>query len=170
MNARKKIITAISLTFLLAGLLALPFALSYVDTQGQPPCDLPPSSIADEKMLSVCDLAHGKAPDKPVRVSGTFYNDSQQLSLRGLGCSMIVGLADPKRGCTGAWRRLQMLSGIQTWYDGDADVTVVGRLGRIPAGNYYEGQPGFVMSCVEQVRSAPKLRDRIRYSIHRLAD
>ena len=81
---------------------------------------------------------------------------------------MVVGLADPQQCCKGAWRRLQLVSGVRTWYDGNADVTVVGKMAIIPTGNYYEGNPGFVVSCIKQVRTKPTFRERINYSLHRL--
>jgi len=167
MNTRLKRIIAGS-AILLAGLLALPFALSDVDVEARPPCDLPSNGVTEKRVLSVCELTDRKLLDKPVQVSGTFYNDSWQLSLRGAGCSMTVGLADPQQCCKGAWRRLQLVSGVRTWYDGDADVTVTGKVATIPAGNYYEGNPGFVISCIQQVRTKPTLRERINYSLHRL--
>ena len=168
MNTRLKRITVAGSAILLAGLLALPFALSDVEVEARPPCDPPSNGINDERSLSVCELTNRKLLDKPVQVSGTFYNDSWQLSLHDQGCSVDVGLADPQQCCKGAWRRLQLVSGVQTWYDGDADATVVGKMATIPAGNYYEGRPGFVLSCIQQVRTKPTLRERINYSIHRL--
>src|SRR3954466_12251330 len=108
MNTRLKRNAITGSAILLAGLLALPFALSDVDVEVRLPCDLPSNGITDERVLSVCELADRKLLDKPVQVSGTFYNDSWQLSLRGAGCSMTAGLADPQQCCKGAWRRLQL--------------------------------------------------------------
>jgi hypothetical protein len=168
MNTRLKGITVAGSAILLAGLLALPFALSDVDVEARFPCDLQSNGITDERALSVCELTNRKLLDKQVQVSGTFYNDSWQLSLHGAGCSVAVGLADPQQCCKGAWHRLQLVSGVRTWYDGNADVTVVGKMATIPAGNYYEGSQGFVLSCIQQVRTEPTLRERINYTLHRL--
>jgi hypothetical protein len=164
----RKRIMATGSAIIMAGVFALPFALSYVDDEARPPCTISSNGIVEEQAHSVCELTDRKLWDRPVQVSGTFYNDSSQLSLRGTGCSMIVGLADPQQCCKGAWRRLQLVSGVGTWYDGDAEVTVIGRVATIPAGNYYEGQGGFVISCIQQVRTNPSFRERINCSLHRL--
>jgi hypothetical protein len=166
MNMGRKLTGILAL--LLAGILGFVFVLFPLDSETNSACDFRSNSFSVKEPLSVCHLVQTKSPDDLVQVTGTFVNDSQQLSLHNGECFVLVGFANPQKGAAGSWRKLQMVSGARTWYDGRADVTLIGRMGTIPPGNYYEGESGFVVSCIEQVRTEPKLRDRIRYNLHRL--
>ena len=150
----------------------LPFALSHVPAQEQPPCHACLSTAGEVAQVSVCDLANHcqQVGSKVVRVNGTFRNDASQLFLRDGDCSILVATTEPRLGCGGTWRKLQIVSGLGTWYDGEAAVTMTGSMSRIAEPNWFAGKDGFTILCLEQVHTNPKLREKINFSIDRLLE
>jgi hypothetical protein len=156
--------------FALLSIVVVVLLLSHVPSQEPPPCHACLSASGEVPQASVCDLVNHRQQvgSKVVRVNGTFRNDASQLYLRDGGCSVAVGITEPKLGCGGTWRKLQMVSGLGTWYDGDAAVTMTGSMSRIAEPNWFASEDGFTILCLEQVRTGPTLREKINFSIHRL--
>jgi hypothetical protein len=58
--------------------------------------------------------------------------------------------------CAGARENLESLAGIDSWYDGTADVVVIGRMGLIAnTASCRKGEMGFEILCVESVAPVP---------------
>ncbi len=146
-------------------------ALSHIGSEEQPPC----RACAQQQMalvqVSVCELSHSQQmlAGKSVRVSAEFVNDSGQLFLKDRDCVIEAGFAKESNACSGAWRKPQVASGVNTWYDGGGYVAVTGSISRIPGGNYYAGEEGFAIKCLEQTRTEPTFRKRIKFAVDRLA-
>ena len=141
-----------------------------IGEQEQPPCHACAQADNDVPQVTVCELSnnHEKYKGKLVRVAAEFEHDSGQLFLRDGACTMHTGFAKEKRSCSGSWRRLQVICGIDGWYDSTAPVTVLGAIDKIPDGNYYAGEEDFTISCLEQVRIEPDLSQRQRFARARL--
>jgi hypothetical protein len=144
--------------------------LSSIGAEEQPPCSACIQPGSELPRVSVCDLANdvSKLAGKVVRVTSDFRNDAGQLFLQNGDCQVHAGFAAEWRACRGAWRKLQMMCGVDSWYDGSAPVSVTGSLSTIPQGNYYAGEEGFTISCLEMVQSEPGLGKRIRFVMGRL--
>jgi hypothetical protein len=116
----------------------------------------------------VCELDGKRLGKQIVRVWGIFENDAFQLTLRDGNCTVMVGFVKPVRACKGVWQKFQMVTGTGTWYDGTAEVTMTGSMGRIPEPNYFAGKEGFNVLCLESVQTEPQARERRNFLIHRL--
>jgi hypothetical protein len=103
-----------------------------------------------------------------VRVAAKFRNDAGQLFLEDRGCTLHAGFPKERPSCTGTWRKLQVTCGVNTWYDGSASVRVTGIISTIPEGNYYAGEEGFTVSCLEGVLTEPGFSQRIRFAAGQL--
>ena len=125
-----------------------------IGDQEQPPCRACAQTSNDVPHVTVCELLNNrqKYTGKLVRVAAGFEHDSGQLFLRDGACTMHTGFAKERQSCTGAWRRLQVICGVDGWYDSTAPVSVLGSISKIPDGNYYAGEESFTIACVEQVR------------------
>jgi hypothetical protein len=141
-----------------------------IGEQEQPPCHACTQTTNDVSPVTVCELSNNlqKYVGKPIRITAEFQNDAGQLFLKEGGCTIHAGFAKERQACTGAWRKMQVASGFETWYDGSASVRVVGFISTIPGGNYYAGEEGFTVSCLEDVRTEPVFSQRIRFSMGRL--
>src|SRR6185369_13722678 len=53
--------------------------------------------------------------------------------------------------------------------NGSASARLVGHVAAIPNGNYYAGEKGFVISCLETVQTNPTFSQRIRFVLGRLS-
>ncbi len=134
------IVVVASLLTIVAGFAAV--ALSRVGVEEHPPCRACLKPRSELCQVSVCELVGNRQMlmGKPVRVAARFRNDAAQLFLVDGGCSVIVGFAQERQACRGAWRKLQVVCGVDTWYDGSGSVRVMGSLSTIPDGNYYVGR------------------------------
>lgn len=141
-----------------------------IGEQEQPPCHACTQASGEVPQVLVCELSNNrqKYAGKLVRVVAEFSHDSGQLFLRDGACSMHTGFAKEKQACTGAWRRLQILCGVDGWYDSSAPVRLLGSISKIPDGNYYAREEGFTISCLEQVRTEPDFTERMRFARARL--
>jgi|SRR6266536_838898 len=142
-------------------------ALSYVGREEQPPCHACEQAAGKLSQTSVCEIVNNpqKLVGKVVRVDATFRNDAGQLFMEDGGCTMHVGFSKERLGCGGTWRKLQITSGVNTWYDGSASVRVSGSIATIPERNYYAGEDAFTISCIETVRNNPRFIQRLRFVI-----
>jgi hypothetical protein len=138
--------------------------------QEHPPCRACAQASDDVPQATVCELSnnHQKYTGKLVRVAAEFEHDSGQLFLRDGNCIIHAGFAKEKQSYTGAWRRLQVMCGVDGWYDSTAPVSVLGAISKIPDGNYYSGEEGFTISCLEQVRIEPDSSQQERFARARL--
>lgn len=145
-------------------------ALSYVGREEQPPCQACEQTVDQVSQTSVCGIINHpqEFAGKVVRVDARFRNHAGQLLMEDRGCTMHVGFSKERRACAGTWRKLQITSGVNTWYDGSATVRVSGFISTIHEGNYYAGENGFTISCLESVRSQPRFSQRLRFVIGRL--
>lgn len=142
-----------------------------IGKQEQPPCRACAQMRDDVPQVTVCELSSYKQKytGKLVRVAAEFHHDSGQLFLRDGACILRTGFAKEKQSCAGAWRRLQIMCGVDGWYDSTAPVSVLGSISKIPDGNYYAGAEGFTISCLEQVRTEPDFSQRMRFAEARLS-
>lgn len=167
-----KRLTTIALAFVLAVIVvgSVAFTVAYVGPEEQPPCHACKQVENEKRVTSICEMM--QVPDQfagqNVRVQGRLRNDAAQLSIEDSGCTMHLGFAKGWQTCAGAWKKLQITCGVNTWYDGEADVKLTGVLATIPEGNYYAGDKGLVVSCLEAVQTKPTLTDRIKYALGRL--
>ena len=138
--------------------------------QEQPPCYACAQTLNAVSAVTVCELSNNlqKYVGKRIRVNAEFQNDAGQLFLKESGCTIHAGFEKDRRACTGAWRKMQVASGFETWYDGSVSVSVVGFISTIPDGNYYAGEDGFTVSCLEEVRTEPTFSQRTRFAMGRL--
>jgi hypothetical protein len=145
-------------------------ALSLLGAQEQPPCRACVQPTSELPRVSVCELASSREnlARKMVRVTARFQNDAGQLFLKDGICSVRTGFAPPTQACQGARRRLEVACGVDQWYDGSASVQVVGSIGTVPDDNYFKGEEGFTISCLEKVKTEPATSQRIRFAIGRL--
>lgn len=141
-----------------------------IGEQEHPPCRACVQTSNDVPQVTVCELFNNrqKYKGKLVRVAANFEHDSGQLFLRDGSCTMRTGFAKERQSCAGAWRRLQVICGIDGRYDSAAPVSVLGSIGKIPEGNYYAGEEGFTISCLEQVTNEPDSSQRRRFARARL--
>jgi hypothetical protein len=144
--------------------------LSRIGAEEQPPCRACVQPSSGLPQVSVCELANDapKFAGTLVRVDVEFQNDAGQLFLKDGSCTMHAGFAREEQACKGAWQKLRVTCGVNTWYDGSASVRVVGSLSTIPEGNYYAGEEGFTVQCLEIVRTEPTFGQRIQFAIGRL--
>ena len=163
----KLLLRVVALTVVLTFVVVVLLYFTEVPSQESVPCDACVSMTSSLHQVSVCDLTHGHSSNL-VRVHGMFSNDAGQLYLRDGGCTVVVGLTEEKRGCRGAWRKLQVVSGIGTWYDGEATVAALGATGPISAPNYFAGNEGFTIVCLEEVNTSPNSRTKVNFLLHRL--
>jgi hypothetical protein len=145
-------------------------SLSYIGMEEQPPCHACTQTATEVPQVTVCELTNNlqKFAGKFVLVAAQFRHDSGQVFLIEDGCTMSTGFAKERLACIGAWRKLQMTSGVETDYDSIASVEVIGTVSMIPPGNFYAGREGFTISCLQRVRTEPLLSQRIRFAIWRL--
>ena len=138
--------------------------------QEQPPCHACGKMSDDVPQVTVCELSSNrqKYAGKLVRVGAEFEHDSGQLLLKDGACILHTGFAKEKQSCAGAWRRLEVICGVDGWYDSTVPVRVMGSISKIPDGNYYAGEEGFTISCLEQVQTEPDFSQRIRFARARL--
>lgn len=65
---------------------------------------------------------------------------------------MRTGLDQACESCMGARKALTIYTGFEEWYDSEAIVVVVGRIGTINnPRSYYHGEIGFNILCLEKV-------------------
>ena len=141
-----------------------------VGEQEQPPCSACAQTLNAVSAVTVCELSNNlqKYVGQRIRVNAEFQNDAGQLFLKESGCMIHAGFDKDRRAGTGTWRKMQVASGFETWYDGSASVSVVGFISTIPSGNYYAGEEGFTVSCLEEVRTEPTFSQRTRFAMGRL--
>jgi hypothetical protein len=91
-----------------------------------------------------------------VRVTAYFHNDACYWSIfdgdsRDSANWLAAAYAPDVSACKGAQRNLNALAGIDSWYDGTAEVVVVGRLGTLEnPDSCWRGKHGFEINCLEQ--------------------
>ena len=158
--------------FLLALSTALPvmlllaiFARSIVGPEDHPPCRAC-SQIGEMPLVSVCSLSQNpqKYAGIPVRINARFRNDARYLFVEDGSCGMAAGFASQWKACKGARRKLEVSCGVGTWYDGSATVLAVGSVSALPTGNFNEGEQGFTLICLEEVRVKLTFRQRMNFA------
>ena len=131
----------------------------------QPPCQSCAgiySSNGPIPTVEFCEFAAhpGLYSNGLVRLRAEFANDASQTILRPPQgqcqepmLAIRTGLDKHCAACDGARKALSIYSGFETWYDSHALVVVVGRMGVIKnPKSYYNGEPGFNISCLESVQ------------------
>jgi len=144
------------------------YSLTRIPTTEPTPCSACPGASEAVPQASVCELEGKVFGKQVVRVRGTFDNDAFQLTLRDGNCTVMVGFVKPVRACRGVWQKFQMVTGTGTWYDGSAEVTMTGSMREITKPNYFAGEEGFNVLCLESVQTQPQARERRNFLIHRL--
>jgi hypothetical protein len=110
--------------------------------------------------VNLCELK--KNPEhyenRVFRMRASLGHDSGYLSLFERACyenytsTVPAGLGSDFAVCWGKQRALQMYTGLGTWYDGAAEVTLVGRYGEINDKNQFQtGRQGITILCLEKV-------------------
>jgi hypothetical protein len=147
---------------------SLAFALSYIGAEEPPPCRACGQITSEVRQASVCEIAHNakEFAGKSVLLHGRFQHDSGQFFVNDGGCTMELDIADGLQTCAGAWRKLQVICGVNGWYDGSADVVMVGFIS-IPIRDDAAGGR-FMVSCLEAVLTQPVFSQRVRFALHRL--
>lgn len=166
-----RVMKSLGITALLLILAAgVAFSLCYIGPEEQPPCASCNQTRNGGPPTPICELMRNTniSADRPLLVEGRFRNDAGQLFIEGGGCTMHAGFSKGRQACSGAWKKLQVTCGVNTWYDCSAFVRLSGLLSNIPEGNYYVGEKGFVISCLEEVRSQPTFSQRIKFGLGRL--
>lgn len=130
------------------------------------------------QQVSFCDLK--RVPklyeNRVFRIRASLEHDSGHLSFSDQACyennfSVIpAGLGPGLAVCWGKQRALQMYTGLGTWYDGAAEVTLVGRYGEINDKSQFQtGRQGITILCVEKVAPYQPLLsvpvNMLRYSV-----
>ena len=162
------------LTSLLIICIALPvffvvfvFARTRIGQEEHPPCSACAEPRAELPFVTVCDLTRN--PERyaavVVRVEARFRHDAGQLFLEDSGCNVYTGFASQWHSCTGEWRRLQICTGVGSWYDGSAAVRATGSLSILPTDNYFRGERGFALMCLEQVKGKATFSQRWRFAL-----
>jgi hypothetical protein len=127
------------------------------------------SPIADLDLCTVMS-APEEFRDRTVRVDGVFLHDAGQTMLVSDACkkqSIFVGMSRDLVACAGTEKALEIHTGFRSWYDSEAAVTLVGRIGEIDnPDSYYLGEYGLNILCLERVNPLFK-PSRIRYAIGR---
>jgi hypothetical protein len=145
------------------------FVRTRIGPEEHPPCSACSEAGAEFPLVAVCDLAQN--PERYVgilvRVEARFRHDSGQLFLEDAGCNVHAGFAPQWRSCKGEWRKLQICTGIGSWYDGSAAIRTIGSLSVLPADNYFEGERGFAIMCLEQVGEKATFGQRWRFALRR---
>ena len=159
--------------FLLALSIALPvmlvlgvFARSLIGPEEHPPCRACSPQIGEMPLVSVCSLSQNpqKYAGIPVRINARFRNDAGYLFVEDGDCGMRAGFAPQWQACKGARRKLEVSCGVGTWYDGSATVLAVGSISALPTGNFNEGEQGFTLICLEEVRVKLTFRQRMNFA------
>jgi hypothetical protein len=147
--------------------IAFVFARTQVGQEEHPPCSACSESQAKMPFVTVCELARNpeRYAGTVVRVEANFVNDSGQLYLENSGCDILTGFASQWKSCRGTWRRLQVCTGFGSWYDGSAAVRVTGSFSILPADNYFQGEKGFALMCLEQVKGNLAFSRRWRFAL-----
>jgi Fe-S cluster biogenesis protein NfuA len=134
------------------------WAVSRVPDTEAPPCRSCAGVYASAEIptVNVCQLSASpkQFSGKTVRVTAIFHHDAGQISLRNYDCGarVYVGLSPSCESCAGTQKALTMYTGYRTWYDSDANVTVVGKVGRIEGdNNFYRDYDGINVICLERV-------------------
>lgn len=152
---------------LLAFFAAFVFARTRIGREEHPPCSACSGPRSELPSVSVCDLARN--PERyvgmTVRVEARFRHDSGQLFLEDSGCNVHTGFASQWNSCRGQWRRLQVCTGVGSWYDGSAAIRATGSLSILPADNYFQSQRGFALICLEQVKEKAAFSQRWRFAL-----
>jgi hypothetical protein len=137
-------------------------------------------SLASEiPTVSVCEIVNNPEPyaNRIVRIQAKFVHDAGYISLRdnaqpcGQSSSLRAGLAvDELQSCEGTGKALVIHSGFGNWYDGGANITFVGRYGRIEDNRGFDhGERGVNILCLEEVSPLGSgSYGRIRYTIGKL--
>ena len=132
-----------------------------------PPCSacsaLPEFADRDIPTVAFCDLLASQQAyaGRLVRVRALLHNDACYWSLYARDCgdgykAIATAYARDVRACDGVRANLESLAGIGYWYDGTADVVVVGRIGGIDdPDSCRQGDSGFEIVCLEQASPRP---------------
>ncbi len=128
--------------------------------------------------VGFCDLKKNPKlyENRLLRIRAHLLHDSGYLSLSDQSCyennSSVIpaGLGRDFAVCWGKQRALQMYTGLGTWYDGAAEVTLVGRYGEMDEKNQFRtGRQGITILCLEKVAPYQPLIsvpvNMLRYSV-----
>lgn len=163
------------LTFVVGVAAASVGMVSRVAEKEEAPCRDCSEIYSSSEILTVtlCEISANpeRYRGRLVRIRAVFHHDAGTIHLFdpcGSGGAARAGVAESCGACAGAWKALSIYSGYRTWYDGDADVVVVGRAGRIEGNNFYQGLDGFNVLCLERAGPAGSgVWQRVYYTIGR---
>jgi hypothetical protein len=171
MRRFRTIITAVVILIVLMPIIMV-WVVSRIPETEAPPCRSCSTIYASQiPTVNLCQLSSDlkRFSGKTVRVTGMFHHDAGQISLRDYDCDagIYAGLSPTCESCVGTQKALTMYTGYRTWYDSDANATVVARIGRIEGdNNFYRGYDGLNILCLERVEPiGPRVWYRIYYTV-----
>lgn len=119
-----------------------------------------------------------KYTDQLIRIKAVFDHDAGYTFLRDPVSrdwtkAMPLGFSKDFLACAATQKSLTFHTGLGTWYDGIALVTVIGRYGIVADQRKFQtGQIGFTVLCIDEVRPSRSRTglfiNAIRYSIARV--
>ena len=116
------------------------------------------SATSDIKTVAFSALIHNPEnySNQVIRLRAILHNDAGYKSLldptavKGSREQMLTEFADPDYdACKGVKKALYEIAGVNNWFDGSADVILIGRLGQFQSG-FRSGDSGFVILRVER--------------------
>jgi hypothetical protein len=176
MRRRRTLVVAIVALIVIAPAISV-WAVSRIPNTEASPCRTCAGVYASAEIptVNICQLSAElkQFSGKTVRVTGTFHHDAGQITLRNYDCGAVIylGLSPSCESCAGTQKALTMYTGYRTWYDSDANATVVARVGRIEGdNNFYRGYDGLNVVCLERVEPiGSSVRHRIYYAVGQIS-
>ena len=114
-----------------------------------------------------------KYENKIIRTSTILHHDSGQLFLGDEGAKLsslvLAGIGKDFTSCYFTRRAITFNTGYRTWYDGSAQVTLIGKFGIIDDQmNFHSGINGLNMLCFEAVYSTENQSRLINHCLYTL--
>jgi hypothetical protein len=171
MRRLRMLIIAIVILLVLTPVITV-WTVSRIPQTEAPPCHSCAGIYSSQiPTVNLCELGSNlkQFSDQTIRVAGIFHHDAGQISLRNYDCGagIYAGVSPSCESCVGTQKALTMYSGYRTWYDSDANATVVAKVGRIEGdNNFYRGYDGLNILCLERVEPiGPTVYYRIYYTV-----
>jgi hypothetical protein len=140
-------------------------------------CQGPNHDVMDATFSELM-LTPEKYADQLIRLEAMFVHDAGFTFLRNpfntsWEKSLHTGFGKDFIACAVTQKALTFHTGLDTWYDGEIQVTVIGKYGIIEdQRNFQTGRKGFTILCLEQVKPADTEKEisinTIRYSLGQL--
>ncbi|HEY9402011.1 MAG TPA: hypothetical protein VIQ24_04920 [Pyrinomonadaceae bacterium] len=160
----------------LASAAASVWKISSVETE-KPPCQSCSAlySSAEIPVVTICELKANPENfmNRVVRVRAVLHHDAGQVNLYDHTCGndgVHAGLSNSFESCVGVRKALSIYSGFGTWYDSNANVVVVGSVGRLDNPTLFDdGKAGFNIVCLERAEPIGSgMSERIKYTVGEL--